>query len=254
MKALPKKVSFISNLSLSHQWDNIAQERNNQLRLGKDLSFQFVLMPTILKLVDASNKDCVLDAGCGSGVLTELIAKYSKQVVGIDMSRINIRIADSSINKLDNIKYTCGTIEAYAKKITQPTFSLLVANMLLQDAKNLKQCINAFSKIILPGGHLVFSITHPWFWPTYWGYDKYDWFKYDEEIAIEAPFRVSSDKDVIGITTHFHRPISHYLSELHNFGFEIDRLIEPMPRKEIELKYPNLWEFPRFIVIKCIRK
>ena len=99
MKALPKKVSFISNLSLSHQWDNIAQERNNQLRLGKDLSFQFVLMPTILKLVDASNKDCVLDAGCGSGVLTELIAKYSKQVVGIDMSRINIKIADSGCTK-----------------------------------------------------------------------------------------------------------------------------------------------------------
>ncbi len=128
------------------------------------------------------------------------------------------------------------------------------SSQIVSHSKNQHACINAFSKIILPGGHLVFSITHPWFWPTYWGYDKYDWFKYDEEIAIEAPFRVSSDKDVIGITTHFHRPISHYLSELHNFGFEIDRLIEPMPRKEIELKYPNLWEFPRFIVIKCIRK
>lgn len=254
MRSPLKKVSFTSNRNLSHQWDAIAQARNNQLRSGKDLSFQYVLLPTILKLVDASNKDFVLDAGCGSGVLTEQIAKISKQVVGIDMSRINIRIANSSAHRLDNIKYLCHTIEAYAKKITQPKFSLLVANMLLQDAKNLNQCMNAFSKVIHPGGHFVFSITHPWFWPTYWGYDKYDWFKYNEEIAIEAPFRVSSDKDIDGVTTHFHRPISRYLSELHNSEFEIEQLIEPMPQKDIELKYPKLWEFPRFLVIKCIRK
>lgn len=254
MKIFPKKVFLINNRDLSHQWDAIAQARNTQLRSGKDLSFQFVLMPTILQLIELTNKDLVLDAGCGSGVLTEKIAKLSKQVVGIDMSRVNIRIANTSTRRPDNIKYLYGTIETYAKKIAQPTFSLLVANMLLHDVKNLKQCIKAFSKIILPGGHLVFSIAHPWFWPTYWGYDRYDWFKYNEEIAIEAPFRVSSDKEIVGVTTHFHRPINLYLKELRSSGFEIDHLTEPMPQKEIELKYPALWEFPRFLAIRCIRK
>lgn len=253
MKTLPKKVFSVNNRDLSRQWDIIAQARNEQLRAGRDLSFQFILMPTILKLIGASNKDLVLDAGCGSGILTEQIAKFSKQIIGIDMSRVNINIANASIHKQSNIEYSYSTIEAYARKLTQPKFSLLVANMFLQDVKNLKQCIKVFSKIISPGGHLVFSIAHPWFWPTYWGYDRYDWFKYDDEIAIEAPFRISSDKKLIGVTTHFHRPLSCYLNELHSSGFEIESLTEPMPRKEIELKYPKIWKFPRFLAIKCIR-
>lgn len=52
--------------SLSAQWDSVAPARNSQLRSGRDVSFEHVLKPTVLKLIEPSPSG-LLDAGCGSG-------------------------------------------------------------------------------------------------------------------------------------------------------------------------------------------
>ena len=51
-------------------------------------------------------------------------------------------------------------------------------------------------------------ITHPFFWPKYWGYESEEWYKYNEEIFIENEFSISFEKEM-GKTTYIHRPLSH---------------------------------------------
>lgn len=237
--------------SLSAQWDSIAPARNSQLRSGRDISFEHVLKPTVLKLINSSPSGKLLDAGCGSGVLTEILADHFGYVVGVDMSQANINLANGSDTKKKNTDYICSKIEDVRFGQGQ-IFTTIVANMVFQDAADLSSCFRALAQNSCVGTTLVATITHPWFWPTYWGYENEHWFEYTKELAVEAPFRVSSDSAVVGITTHFHRPLSMYLNALKNHGFHLDQMIEPVPPDGVQKMYPSAWNYPRFLAFRCI--
>ena len=250
MNSSIRNPDFLTPESLSAQWDNVAPARNTQLRSGKDVSFEYVLKPTIIELLEPGLSDSLLDAGCGSGVLTEALADGFDSVVGVDMSPINIELANQSATKRGNTDYVCSKIEdvIYEEGVR---FSTIVANMVFQDALDLRSCLKSLAQRSRVGTVLISTITHPWFWPTYWGYDREVWFDYSKELAIEAPFRVSSDVSTVGVTTHFHRPLSFYVSSFKEQGFRLDRLIEPVPPESIQKKYPATWKFPRFLSFKC---
>jgi hypothetical protein len=82
------------------------------------------------------------------------------------------------------------------------------------------------------------------------GYDHSDWFRYDQEIVLEAPFTISLEA-TNQITTHVHRPLFTYINTLSQIGFQIDALLEPIPGNEIQALYPARWEFPRFLAFRC---
>lgn len=248
-----KKVDQYSIDAIRAQWDRIAVDRNAQLRSGRDLSFEFVLKPTILELLEGMDCDSILDAGCGSGVLTEILAERARAVVGVDMSHVNIELAEGSSSRPENVEYCCDELESFSTKSNE-RFSLIVANMVLQDSANLDQCLDALASQSFPNTALIATITHPWFWPTYWGYDREPWFKYSEEQAIEAPFRISTEVSPIGITTHFHRPLSVYVARLETAGFVLETIREPLPSIEIQQQYPATWQYPRFLALRCRRR
>jgi trans-aconitate methyltransferase len=250
MRSEIQRVDHYSNEQIQAQWDRVALPRNMQLRSGKDVSFELVLKPTILNLIQDSDCSSVLDAGCGSGVLTEVLATKAKEITGVDMSAVSISIANNSNTCPKNVQYVASTIEDYLTK-TNDRYSLIVANMVLQDSADITACLKALASRCDNQSLLVATITHPWFWPTYWGYDKEPWFKYSEEQAIEAPFKISNDVTPIGITTHFHRPLSLYVEKLSEAGFQIDMISEPMPPLIVQKQYPSVWQFPRFLAIRC---
>lgn len=245
-----RRLEKYSRDDIREQWDVIALTRDQQLRSGRDLSFEFVLKPTILSLIENQDLTMVLDAGCGSGVLTEVLAESALNVVGVDMSEASIALAVSKKDLPKNISYHADTLENYLSG-TSVKYSMIVANMVLQDLDDIESCLRALASKCKPGAILVATITHPWFWPTYWGYDKEPWFIYSEVQAIEAPFKISSDSEPIGVTTHFHRPLSYYIEKLSDVGFNLDVVLEPMPTTDIQKRYPSLWKFPRFLALSC---
>ena len=87
------------------------------------------------------------------------------------------------------------------------------------------------------GGALVFSITHPCFWPEHYGYASADWFRYERETIIESPFRISADRVGSLPSTHLHRPLSAYISALRRAGFILEMLEEPMPPLDVDAAY-----------------
>lgn len=191
---------------IAHEWDSIAEMRSKQIRTGQDVSYEHVLTPTILEMIRGCDLSSVVDVGCGCGFLTAKLAGTAKTITGIDISANSIRLAKAHCHEYANIEFVEGAIEELANDGAQSLFSLAVANMSLMATLRLDPALNSISRLVRPGGHLAFTITHPCFWPQYWKYSK-EWFRYDQEVVIEAPFHISLDQMDVFTTTHVHRPI-----------------------------------------------
>lgn len=243
-----------SQKEISAEWDRIAVRRAEQIFSGRDLSFSFVLVPSILSLSAACDLTAVLDVGCGPGFLTTEIARNAKRVVGIDISGESINWARQRWANLPNVEFVHTSVENYALRNNRPEFALAIANMTLVTVLDLDNAIKSISQLTKSGGHFIFTITHPCFWPIYWGYSGQKWFSYSSEMAIEGIFRISLDERQDFVTTHVHRPLERYIAALLGAGFVLDEIREPLPSPEVEAKYPHRWEYPRFLSVRCIRK
>lgn len=249
-----KPVVGITQRDIVRQWDMVARLRAEQIRTGKDLSFNFVLVPTILQLSASSDFTSVIDIGCGTGFLTEQLASKAQRIIGIDMSEEMIKFAKDQCIDVVNVEFKNSTIENFARNIKSPLFTLAISNMSLMTALNLDVVLQSIACVLRPGGHFVFTITHPCFWPFYHGYAYKEWFDYKKEVLIEDVFRISLESPKDGIkTTHAHRPLEQYMVSLYKAGFAIDGICEPMPTRDIEVKYPEPWEYPRFLGVRCIK-
>lgn len=237
--------------SIAGQWDKVADLRDRQIRSGQDISYTRVLIPAVKRLTKFCRWESVLDVGCGTGALTERLASHARSVVGVDSSLQSIALAERSKTRPSNVHYVCDSVEHFAKTHEIGTFTLAVANMMLQDAPNLAGVLNAISKVLKLHGCLVITITHPLFWPEYWNYASAPWFRYDREVAIEAPFTISLEEHPVGWTTHFHRPLQQYFTSLKRSGFRIEQLLEPMPSASVAKLYPAPWRYPRFLALRC---
>ena len=239
----------VDSTNITKQWDSVASLRYNQLRSKLDLSFQYVLVPNIFKLSCGCDFNFVLDAGCGTGILSEKIAKKANKVIGVDFSRSSIDIANANkVNK--NIIFINKSVEEFWP---EEKFSLVIANMFFQDTPKIESSITAIGRMIKNNGCLVLTMTHPFFWPKYWSYEKESWFSYDKEIAIETDFIISNNEESVGVTTHFHRPLSMYISLFINQGFKLLDFLEPIPCLAIQKLYKNPWEYPRFLALKLMK-
>jgi SAM-dependent methyltransferase len=235
---------------ITDEWDRLAPIRYRQIMDGQDLTFWHVLLPTIIAAVLLRSPDAILDAGCGVGVLTDKLRDVAPRIVGVDPSKESIRIAREKFQR-DGLEFHSSSIEEYAGGLgREEQFGVVVANMVMMDVMDLESFLIAVSQKLAPGGEFIFSVTHPCFWPAYYGYESEEWFKYDSELIVEAPFRISSEKIDLQ-STHIHRPLADYVTELSKQNFAIRSLQEVRPPPDIERQYPKPWKFPRYIVGRC---
>lgn len=241
-----------SDLAIALEWDRLAQIRHEQIISKRDVSYHHVIVPTLLSLCKEVDLTRVLDVGCGSGYLDFLLSKKGSNVIGIDPSDVSIRIAKASGDNT-NPQFVCSTAQRFADRYRGRKFTSIIANMTLQDCADLASTMDAISRLLSPNSSFVATLTHPAFWPRYWGYDKAPWFKYSKEIAIEAPFRISREVSKLR-STHFHRPLSVYMQTFLKAGLQVVDVREPMPSSAVESYYPARWEFPRFLAFRCIKR
>ena len=235
---------------IDEESDRIAIRRRQQIDSGKDISFRYVLAPSILELLQGCNSERVLDLGCGTGEVTRKLAVISSTVVGVDASARSIEIAEETCAAFINVSWHANTVEDFACHWTGPRFTTAVANMSLMACLDLRSFVEAAASLIAPKGCFIATITHPWFWPYYWGYANADWFSYHKEVVLEAPFRISAEATDY-VTTHVHRPLLTYMDVLSQAGFLLDSILEPYPGDEIQALYPERWKFPRFLAFRC---
>lgn len=241
----PRVVAAKTPRQLAREWDRIAHVRHRQIAEGRDLTFRHVLRPTIFELIKQTDATRVLDAGCGTGFLSHLLADVSTEVVGIDSSRRCIEIAQAEYGRTKNVSFQKRSLERFSREGHKP-FTLAIANMVLMTVPNLREFVTAIQRVLAPRGSFVWTMTHPWFWPRYWKYEDEEWFSYEHEIVVEAPFKISNEAPG-PITTHIHRPLEAYFLAFQEAHLVMDVLREPMPPVDAQRLYSTNWDYPRYL-------
>src|SRR5260221_1336713 len=223
---------------IAAEWDAAADRRHEQIISRKDLSFWHVLAPAIMEMLRSCDTRRFLDVGCGTGELTHLVAPTAKEVVGVDISARSVEIARQHNAAFRNVTFAVKNIEQIHLGGAEERFTVVVAAMTLMTVPDLKRAVAGLASALIPGGSVVATITHPCFWPSYWGYNAAPWFAYEKEIFIEAPFRISLET-IDRVTTHIHRPLTMYLNVAAENGLSLDAVRELMPPPHAVNLYPD---------------
>jgi SAM-dependent methyltransferase len=248
-------VSRKSLTQLASEWDAISRLRWRQISSGSDVTHNEVLIPAVARLAGDLKGRRVLDAGCGVGDLSALMSRAGATVVGVDMSAESIRLAQATYHDEGSLSFENASVEDYvASHESHGKFDIAVSNMTLMSVPNLPHHLAALRKALKPGGAVVFTIPHPCFWPDYQGYGNEPWFHYNDEIAIEWPYRISTTAETGPPVSHYHRPMSFYISALNAASFDIQVLEEPMPGSGTAKKYPAEWRYPHVLAMKAVAR
>lgn len=226
---------------INQEWDKIAEIRNQHIISGEDTSYSKILSRKILEL--SIDKENILDIGSGTGHLSNMVKSSFEniKVTGIEPSPKSYEIANNSYK---DINFYCSTVESFVhknKKIEK--FDFIYSNMVLMDALNIQDFTDAVYELSSTK-NTAHTLTHPAFWPIYWGYDKLKNFNYMKEMQIESNFR-TNNKIYPYTTTHTHRPIQHYINAFLKSGFNNIKLTEARGDEPLEI-----FAFPRFLIIE----
>ncbi|MDO8612857.1 MAG: class I SAM-dependent methyltransferase [Dehalococcoidia bacterium] len=231
-------------------WDRNAQRRRDQITSGIDLSYNHVLTPTILQhLPAADGESCkrLLDAGCGPGILAARLRSAGWAVTGVDESKTMIEIARADHGDSDGLLFLVAMFDQLPKVFPADTFDAVVCNMSLTGIADPATSLQGVRAVLRPGGALVLTDVHPWFWRVYKGHEEVT---YWEPQTLIEPFTISLDPEPLPAQIVVaYRPLEKLCDAIVDAGFAITRLVEPRPDSDVEKQYPAPWRYPRFILV-----
>jgi len=185
----------------------------------------------------------ILDAGCGTGYTTRILADnpHYQKMVGVDRSPDMItRAAEFEKMNPKGIEYHVAELENIPFEESLFEGILCTGVLMHNDESEIKKIFNEFYRVLGNGGLAVVSVTHPSliFPGSPARDDKSNWVKF---IPLEnKPYGISQrmievymdiDKNVIR-TELWHHPISLYRESAENSGLELMQIHEPIVKKE----------------------
>lgn len=111
----------------------------------------------VLDLVSPSSGDLILDAACGTGRYCQLFQDGGADVLGLDFSEGMLSVARV---KLPDIEFKCANLEL-PLPFPDEMFNKINCAQALKHISDLHPTLSEFSRIIVPGGTITFSVTHP---------------------------------------------------------------------------------------------
>jgi len=198
--------------SSTRSWDAVADDwvahaDENDYR-------NYFLMPLTLELLGEVRGVRILDVGCGEGGHTRELAARGARVVGVDGSPELVAVAKRRAAKAGHkIEYVCANASSL-EPIQPESFDSVLASMVLMDVEDYQGAVEQVWRVLLPGGTLLMSITHPCFSaPTS------EWVRAESGepryFAVDRYFERSAWDDFI--TARFRRPVLRRHQPLQDF-------------------------------------
>lgn len=100
---------------------------------------------------------CVLDVGCGGGILAESMAKQGATVTGLDMGKEPLEVA--RLHSLETgiaVNYVQETVEAHASA-NPAKYDVVTCMEMLEHVPDPLSIIRSCATLVKPGGHVFFS-------------------------------------------------------------------------------------------------
>lgn len=244
-------------------WQNVAPWYNKITHEGQGHYYhEHVVIPNVLKLLNLTAGNKLLDLGCGNGVLAKNLPK-DVNYLGVDNSDKLIKFAESE-DKNTLHKYL---VADASKPLTIPidfTESTLILS--LQNIANPAGAIGNASRHMGSGGKLVIVLNHPMFRiprQSSWGTDESRRIQYrrvDKYLSpMTIPINMNPSDRNSATTLSYHLPLSAYSKMLQNAGFVIDLIEEWTSDKESEgraakMENRSRQEIPLFMAVVAIKK
>ena len=199
-------------------WDMNISVRVQDIISGNDITYNTVVIPYIKQEVKqlVCSSDTILDIGCGSGILTNILAKSCK-VIGLDISPESIAFCKKSY---PNISFICKSIFQYHPKVL---FDTCFAVLVLHCMEDLSKFYHSVNLLLRTGGSLLIVIPHPCFWP----YHKIESFiNYSSAEKYILPFRIKNNHHYPSNMLYFHRTLSEYINRAAQNDLHIEKIEE----------------------------
>ncbi len=228
-----------------------------------------LILPAVLRQLDARPGQRVLDICCGQGVVGRALAAHQVSSVGVDASPSLVEAAKGRAGAFErHLVGDCRELgAALAAGGVSTAFDHATLVMALQDLDPIAPVLAGAAAAIKPGGRVVMAMTHPGFRiprRSSWGFDDDNGIQYRRIDGYMSP-------TVVPIKTHpgrpadpsrttsFHRPLSAYLSACGAAGLGVVAAEELCSHRR-GTKGPRFGaedraarEFPLFIVLAALR-
>jgi SAM-dependent methyltransferase len=234
---------------VARHWDAVAPRWSEQVRAGMDIYREYFNNPAFLRFVGNLSGKLVLDAGCGEGFNTRLLAASGARIVGADISPGMIALArEEEERNPRGIRYEA-TSFSDLHPFADESFDVVVSFMALMDGPDLPGAVRAVHRVLRAGGEFFFSVLHPCFLTS-----GFDWIygENGEKLALavtryfddvpyvdEWHFKNAPGGDDFA-TPRFPRTLSEYLNPLAGAGFVLAAIKEPRPTERACMRYPWL--------------
>jgi SAM-dependent methyltransferase len=193
---------------------------------GDDFHSQLVL-PAVLRQLQARPGQRVLDVCCGQGVLGRALAEAGMEVVGVDASPSLVAAAAARGGHRE--RYVVGDVRTLDAVLPGQRFDHAAVVLALQDLDPIEPVFAGIRALVKPGGRIVLVLTHPCFRipkRTSWGWDEQFGVQYRRLEGYMTPLTLPirthpGQTNDTSSTSSFHRPIHHYLNALGGAGMAV---------------------------------
>lgn len=204
--------------------------------------------PATLSLLEEIAGQKVLDAGCGPGIYTEILIQKQALVTALDVSENMLEYARQRNG--DQARYFLADLELPLHFLLENEFDGILSALAVAYIHDLKVLFKEFNRILKPDGWFVFSTEHPFFGYTYFGLENYfntqivssTWKSFDKKIEMPC----------------YYHSLAHITDSLLQNGFEIEKILEPLPTSDFKKVNPNGYakrmNFPSFIHFRARKK
>jgi SAM-dependent methyltransferase len=235
----------VSNEDIIAAWA-AASDRAGDFGDEGDLARRHLLNPAIFSLLGAIAGKHILDAGCGQGYLSRLMARRGAHVTGVEPADGWYTYA---VRREERERLGITYLQADLSRCTRlpRIFDAVVANMVFMDIPDYEPAMKNCMACLKSGGRLVFSLQHPCFEEpgSAWPRKRYvEVREYLQEHVRQQP-----------IGSLFHRPLSRYLNLVLESGCALHRVVEPQLAPDIAERIGNDRDLhvPSSIVISATR-
>lgn len=215
-------------------WGPVAEWYDKHLEKSGDTYHDKVVHPNLLRMLGDIKGKHVLDLGCGQGIFSRLLADNGANVIGVDLGKELIDIAEK---KNDGYKFNVHYFNSTAHDlfmVKDGTKDVVVCVLAIQNIEKLSETIAEASRVLKKGGKFIMVLNHPAFRNpryTHWGYDEDEKIQYrrvdqylsESKIKIDMTPGSHEDKK---FTVSFHRPLQVYMKTFGKCGFAMTRLEE----------------------------
>ncbi len=238
-----------------------------QIDTAGDPNRKFVIDPALWSLLGDVSGLSVLDAGCGNGYFTRLLATKGANAVGVDFSGTFIEYC----TKVEaDMNLGCKFYKASINEMNDfesKSFDLVVSNVVMVDVLEYKAAFKEIARVLKDDGRLIWSNVHPVFGRTAGALDvrlPRDSQRNESKYLKMIDRYYDSGGELLkgwmsNPTWQFIRTLEEYSKALKDAGFVISEILEPRPTPEAIQQNPRDLAFDadrwtHFIIFECLKR